>query len=150
VAQLALHELDVVLSDVPIGPNVKVRAYSHLLGECGTTFVATKELAKDLQRDFPQSLGRAPVLLPTENTDIRRNLDYWFDTQGIRPTVAGEFQDYALLRALGQAGAGIFPIPSVFEKELSSRPACAASAAPIRSAIASTPSPSSAGSSIPR
>lgn len=118
VAQLVLHELDVVLSDVPISPNVKVRAYSHLLGECGTTFVATEEVARDLKHDFPRSLDHAPVLLPAENTGIRRNLDYWFDAQGVRPTIAGEFQDHALLRAFGQAGAGIFPIPSVFEKEL--------------------------------
>lgn len=118
VSQLVLHELDVVLSDVPISPNVKVRAYSHLLGECGTTFVVTAALAQSLKHDFPRCLDRAPMLLPTENTDIRRNLDFWFDAQGIHPAIAGEFQDYALLRAFGQAGAGIFPIPSVFETEL--------------------------------
>ena len=118
VSQLVLQELDVVLSDVPISPNIKVRAYNHLLGECGTTFVATAELAKGLKNDFPRSLDRALVLLPLENTDLRRNLDQWFDAQGVRPLIAGEFQDYALLRAFGQAGAGIFPIASVFEKEL--------------------------------
>jgi LysR family transcriptional regulator, transcriptional activator of nhaA len=118
VSQLILQELDVVLSDAPISSNVKVSAYSHLLGECGTTFVATVELARKLKRDFPWSLDGAPMLLPMENTDLRRNLDYWFEANGIRPTIAGEFQDYALLRAFGQGGAGIFPIPSVFEKEL--------------------------------
>jgi len=118
ISQLAIHELDVVLSDVPMNPTVKVRAYSHLLGECGTTFVATRTLAKSLKREFPHSLHRAPLLLPTENTEIRRNLDFWLDSKGIRPVVMGEFQDYALLRAFGQAGTGIFPIPSVFQKQL--------------------------------
>jgi len=118
VTQLAMHELDVVLSDVPINPNIKVKAYSHLLGECGTTFVATPTVAKVLKGPFPQSLHRAPMLLPTENSSVRRNLDLWFESQGIRPVVAGEFQDYALLRAFGQAGTGVFPIPSVFEREL--------------------------------
>jgi DNA-binding transcriptional LysR family regulator len=32
--------------------------------------------------------------------------------------LVGEFEDYALLRAFGQAGTGIFPVPSVFEKQL--------------------------------
>jgi len=95
LSQLAIHELDVVLSDTPISPNIKVKAYNHLLGECGTTFVATPKLAKSLKGDFPQSLHRAPVLLPAENTAIRRNLDSWFDSREIRPLVAGEFQDYA-------------------------------------------------------
>jgi LysR family transcriptional activator of nhaA len=118
IARLAVHELDVVLSDVPMNPGVKVKAYSHLLGECGITFVATPKLGKSLKHRFPQSLHRAPILLPTENSEMRRHLDAWFDSQGVRPLITGEFQDYALLRAFGQAGTGIFPIPSVFERQL--------------------------------
>jgi len=118
ISQLAIHELDVVLSDVPMNPSIKVRAYSHLLGECGTSFVATPELAKTLKGKFPQSLNRAPMLMPTENAAVRRNLDYWLDSRGIHPFITGEFQDYALLRAFGQASTGVFPIPSVFEKDL--------------------------------
>lgn len=118
LSQLAIHELDVVLSDTPIHPNIKVKAYNHLLGECGTTFVATPTLAKNLKNAFPQSLHRAPMLLPGENTSIRRSLDSWFESKEVRPAIAGEFQDYALLRAFGQAGTGVFPMPSVFEKQL--------------------------------
>jgi LysR family transcriptional activator of nhaA len=118
VSQLAIHELDVVLSDVPINPNIKVKAYSHLLGECGTTFVATPALAKTLKGPFPGSLNRVPMLLPTDNASVRRSLDAWLESHGVRPLIAGEFQDYALLRAFGQAGTGVFPIPAVFEREL--------------------------------
>ncbi len=118
VARLALHELDIVLSDVPVSPSIKVGAYSHLLGECGTTFVASTKLAKSLHGSFPSVLGKAPLLLPTENTGMRRNLDYWLSTLEMRPNIVGEFQDYALLRAFGQAGRGVFPIASVFEKDL--------------------------------
>jgi len=118
IAQLAIHELDVVLSDAPMNPSVRVKAYSHLLGECGTTFVATPKLARSVKHSFPQSLHHAPILLPTENSELRRNLDAWFNSKGVRPLIAGEFQDYALLRAFGQAGTGVFPIPSVFEKQL--------------------------------
>lgn len=118
ISQLAIHELDVVLSDLPMNPNVKVKAYSHLLGECGIAFVATPKLAKNLKRGFPQSLHEAPMLLPTDNSGMRRDLDSWFDSKGVHPLIAGEFQDYALLHAFGQAGSGIYPIPSVFEKQL--------------------------------
>jgi len=118
LAQLALHELDVVLSDAPIASSAGIRAYSHLLGECGTTFVGTGKLASGLKGRFPRSLHRAPMLLPTENAELRRALDSWFSSQEIHPEIVGEFQDYALLRAFAQEGAGICPIPSVFEDSL--------------------------------
>ena len=118
LAELALQELDVVLSDLPMDPNLKVRAYSHLLGECGLTFVGTRPLAARYRRGFPKSLNGAPILLPTDNTAIRRGLDQWFEAQGIRPAIVGEFEDDALLRVFGETGAGIVPGPSVLEKEL--------------------------------
>jgi len=118
LSQLAIHELDVVLSDVPINPGVKVRAYNHLLGECGTMFAATPKLARSLRKDFPQSLHQVPMLLPGENAAMRRSLDFWLESHGIRPVIAGEFQDYALLRAFGQAGRGVFPVPSVLNDQI--------------------------------
>lgn len=116
LAELAIQELDVVLSDTPIGPPAKIRAYNHLLGECGMTFLATWELSKKYRGRFPQLLHNAPVLLPADNTNVRRTLDQWFDSQQIRPFVVGQFEDFALLRRFGETGAGMFAIPSVLEK----------------------------------
>lgn len=118
IARLATLELDVVLSDSPINPNLKIQAFNHLLGESAVTFVAVPRLAAKCKGRFPRSLDRMPMLLPTDNTDLRRSLDQWFETRNIRPDIVGEFEDYALLRAFGQAGSGIFPVPSVFEKQL--------------------------------
>lgn len=118
IARLATLELDVVLSDSPINPNLKIHAFNHLLGESAVTFVAVPRLAAKCKGRFPRSLDRMPMLLPTDNTDLRRSLDQWFETRNIRPDIVGEFEDYALLRAFGQAGSGIFPVPSVFEKQL--------------------------------
>jgi len=121
MSQLAIHELDVVLSDAPSNPNFKLRAYSRFLGQCGTLFMATAELAKTLKSPFPHSLDGAPLLVPTENSAVRRSLDSWLESQGIHPVIRGEFQDYALLRAFGEAGAGIFLVPSDFEGEVKSQ-----------------------------
>ncbi len=117
LAQLAIQELDVVLSDTPIGPPAKIRAYNHLLGECGTTFFATPGLQKRHRGRFPHILQEAPVLLPADNTNVRLALDHWFDEQEIRPQIVGQFEDFALLRQFGESGAGIFPAPSVLEKQ---------------------------------
>ncbi|HET8666623.1 MAG TPA: LysR substrate-binding domain-containing protein, partial [Terriglobales bacterium] len=118
LARLATHELDIVLSDAPVDPNLSIRAYSHLLGQSDTMFVAATKIAARFRRSFPASLNGAPFFLPTDNTALRRSLDYWFESQGIRPNVIGEFEDYALLRAFGETGAGVFPVPSVFQEQL--------------------------------
>ena len=118
LARLATHELDVVLSDSPADPTLKVRAYSHRLGESGIIFVAGVKAAPQYRRKFPESLDGAPMFLPTDNTALRRSLDFWFESKHIRPQIIGEFEDYALLRAFGESGAGVFPMPSVVQNQV--------------------------------
>jgi LysR family transcriptional activator of nhaA len=118
LARLATHELDVVLSDSPVDPAVKIRAYSHLLGECGVLFVGDAHLAARFRKKFPHSLNGAPMFLPTDNTALRRDLNFWFEEHGVRPSVLGEFEDHALLRAFGEKGPALFPIPSVMERQI--------------------------------
>jgi LysR family transcriptional activator of nhaA len=118
VAELVLHELDVVLSDAPVAPSLNMRAYNHPLGECEVLWVGTPAVAKAHRRGFPKSLDGAPILLPTDDTAIRRGLDQWCAAQGIRPVVVGEFEDYALLHVFGRKGMGAFPVFRILEKEL--------------------------------
>ena len=118
LAELAIHNLDVVLSDAPIPPAVKIRAYNHLLGESSVTFMASDRLARNCRKGFPESMNGAPILLPVEDTTLRGTLELWFDTLEIRPTIVGEFEDSALLKAFGQAGVGIFAVPSVIQDEV--------------------------------
>ena len=84
----------------------------------GVSFLATPELAARYRRGFPRSLGGAPLLLPTDHTEVRRSLNLWFDSSRIDPVVAGEFDDSALMFWFGRTGAGIFPAPTVVEAEL--------------------------------
>jgi len=121
LAKLAIHGLDVVLSDTPISSEVRVRAYNHLLGECGVTFMAAGGLAEACREGFPASLDGAPMLLPTNGTVLRRHLDRWFEEVGVHPIVAGEFEDSALIKIFGQAGGGVFTVPSVIEAEVQSQ-----------------------------
>jgi LysR family transcriptional activator of nhaA len=97
---------------------VKIRAYNHLLGECGITFMASGKLASGLRKGFPGSLDGAPFLVPVRGTVLRHELDTWFNTHSIRPAIVGEFEDSALLKVFGQAGMGFFAVPSVIEDEV--------------------------------
>jgi LysR family transcriptional activator of nhaA len=118
LGQLATHHLDVVLADTPLGHDTSVRAFNHLLGESGITLYGTAARVRDVRRRFPRALSGAPLLLPTEGTTLRRALDQWFASHDIRPTVVAEFEDSALLNVFGSAGLGLFPAPSVLEKEI--------------------------------
>ena len=118
LAQLSLQSVDVVLADAPIAPSVKVRAYNHLLGETGVSFLGSAQLVKSFRRRFPQSLHGTPLLIQATNTAIRRSLDQWLDSIDVRPDIVGEFEDSELLWAFGGAGHGIFPVATVLEKQV--------------------------------
>lgn len=115
---LAVHDLDVVLTDAPMDTALNVRAFHHLLGECDVLLFANTKLAATYRRGFPRSLDRAPFLLPTRNTILRRSLDQWFDQRDIQPKIIAEFEDNALLMAFGQHGVGIFVAPSIIKHEV--------------------------------
>jgi LysR family transcriptional activator of nhaA len=118
LADLALHRLDIVLADSPVTPATHIRAFNHLLGESGVSVFGSAELAKQHQRGFPQSLQGAPMLLPTQNTSLRRALEQWFDAKEIRPQVVHEIEDSAVLKVFGQHGQGLFAGPSAIEDEI--------------------------------
>jgi LysR family transcriptional activator of nhaA len=118
LGDLALHTLDVVISDAPVPPGSSIRAFNHLLGETSVSFFGTRALASQYRRGYPKSLEGAPMLLPLEELSLRRSLNQWFDRMAIKPRVVAEFEDSALLKVFGADGAGIFPAPSVMEAEV--------------------------------
>jgi len=112
VSDLVRHRHDVILSDMPIPSNSRIRSFNHPLGDCAVAFCAVAPLAKEYGPNFPESLDKAPLLLPSANTELRRSLDRWFDEQEFTPRVVAEFDDSALLKEFGSGGAGVFPIPA--------------------------------------
>jgi LysR family transcriptional activator of nhaA len=121
LGELAVHALDVLLSDAPIGPGSAVRAFNHLLGECGTAFFAAPQLAKTCRGRFPSSLSGVPFLLPGRNSTLRRRIEQWFDAESIRPNIVCELDDAELTKVLGEAGVGVFAAPDVIEADVRRR-----------------------------
>lgn len=115
MSQLVVHELDLVLSDFPLGPQFTLNAFSHLLGESKISLFGVQKLVKKYESGFPRSLDGAPFLLPTENTSLRRLLNQWFASKRIRPQVIAEFEDSELLKEHAQAGAGLFAASKLIE-----------------------------------
>ena len=118
LGELAVHRLDVVLSDRPIPAGLNVRAYSHPLGESGISFFAHESIADRYQDNFPASLADAPLLMPLARSSLRRSLDEWLDRNNLNPVIAAEFEDSALMKAFAQGGLGPFPAPTAISAEI--------------------------------
>lgn len=121
LAELAIHRLDMVLADRPLPPGMDVKSYSHRLGECGVTFLATPALAARLEGKFPHLLNGAPLLIPGEDSAVHAPLLRWLRGLDIHPRIVGEFDDGALMKSFGQAGAGVFPVPTAIAAELAAQ-----------------------------
>ena len=118
LADLALHRLDVVLSDRPAPVNPNLRLYSHALGSSPLGWYAPPEWIEQARQDFPHNLAQIPVLLPTAHASVRLRIDQWFERQGVQPRVVGEFEDSALLATFGASGMGVFPASERMREKL--------------------------------
>jgi LysR family transcriptional regulator, transcriptional activator of nhaA len=126
LAELALHRVDMVISDRPPPPNPSLRLYSWALGSSPIAWWATPTLAARIQqlRASAGSLAEAlahrdvGVLLPTGHNIMRERIDRWFDRHHVRPRIAGEFEDSALLTTFGASGLGVFPVVDLVRHDL--------------------------------
>ena len=118
LAELAIHRLDMIIADRPMPSNLNVRGFSHLLGESGLTVFGSTRLTEELNENFPAILDNAPFLLPGEDVAIRPKLIQWLETNNLRPHIVAEFDDSALMKAFGQAGAGFFVAPTAINDQV--------------------------------
>jgi len=118
LAELAMHRLDLVLSDAPIPASVAVKAFSHQLGSSGQSFFAASALAAQYAEGFPQCLEGAPMLMPAQDSATGQKLQSWFQARALHPHIVGEFDDSALAKEFGRRGAGLFVAPTVLADEI--------------------------------
>lgn len=119
MAELALHQLDIVLAGEPAPHNPNLKVSSRLLVSspvawCGPSSLVTKPQ----MADFPNCLNRLPVLLPTGHSPLRNALDAWFEVHDLSPQVVGEFEDSALLSVFAARGMGVFPVSTLGMEDL--------------------------------
>jgi LysR family transcriptional regulator, transcriptional activator of nhaA len=121
IADLALHRLDVVLTDRPAAVGGSLRVYNHPLGECEIALFGVPALADRCRDGFPASLDDAPLLLPTRDNALRGRLDQWLAARELRPRILGEFEDSALLMTFGRGGLGLFPAPVLLAEDIAAQ-----------------------------
>lgn len=111
LAELALHGVDLVITDAPASTAQGARVYNHPIGEAVVAAFAKPALAERCIEDFPWSLNHAPLMLQTTNTNLRLALDKWFNEQGITPRIVSEIEDSALLKTFASEGSGVIFAP---------------------------------------
>jgi LysR family transcriptional activator of nhaA len=117
LAQIAVHHLDLVIADQPMGKQMSVKAFNHALGVTAMSFFAAPRLKGKLKRGFPHCLDRAPMLLQGASSAMRQRLDVWLAQHQLHPHSIGEFDDTALMNAFGGEGRGVFMGPTALEAE---------------------------------
>ena len=115
LADLALNKLDVILSDCPVPPGRKLKAYSHKVVDSGMTFYASNAESDVFSGEFPNNLHQQKLLIPGEQSSMRLTLISWLSDKNIRPNIVAEFDDSALTKLFGQSGYGIFCTPTIVE-----------------------------------
>lgn len=121
LGDLALHRLDVVLTDRPAPAGGSLKVFSTRLGDFPVGLFAVPALAERYRPGFPDSLEGAPLLLPTRHNLLRGHIDRWLDSKGVRPDVVGEFEDSGMLNTFGRTGAGLFPAPLAIAEQVASQ-----------------------------
>jgi LysR family transcriptional regulator, transcriptional activator of nhaA len=118
LAELALHRLDLVISNEPVSRRVSVKAFNHELGRSPMSFFCAPKLERQLRGAFPACLNDAPFLAQSAGTSVRLQFDAWLARSGLAPRIVGEFDDSALMKAFGREGRGLFMAASVLEDEI--------------------------------
>jgi LysR family transcriptional activator of nhaA len=121
LADLALHKLDVVLTDREVRAGASLKLFSHQLFDSEMVVVGAPVLAAAWQAGFPANLNGAPFLLPTRNNALRGKIDEWFVQHRVRPDVVGEFEDNALLNTFGRRGLGLFFAPAALADDVAAQ-----------------------------
>jgi len=115
LGRLARRRLDVVLSDADKPPWLGARGHAHQVVETGIAVFGTRKHADVAKLNLPHSLSEVPWLVPQHGTSLRSGLEVWWDEIGLEIEIAAIVDDSALLKALGDAGFGVFAAPAIMQ-----------------------------------
>jgi LysR family transcriptional activator of nhaA len=118
--QLQEHQLDLILSNIPVRADQEKNIFNHPLGEVPVFLVGGKK-SKSANPKFPQFIKNTPLFLPSRQSDVRADFDLILANAGVEPFVHAEVDDMALLRLLALSGQGLALVSKiVVERELQS------------------------------
>lgn len=117
---LRAHVIDVLLSNHAPARDAATPWIAHLIDKQPVSLVHHK--ARRIKKaPLEQLLAEQPLIVPSAESSIRTGFDSMMDRLGIRPHIAAEVDDMAMLRLLAREDTGLAIVPPiVVEDELRS------------------------------
>lgn len=106
------HQVDLVLSNQPARRDAETHWHSHLLAEQPVSLVGTPSWKKRRLK-FPEGMKDIPVILPSQESNMRAGFDRLLASAGVRPRIMAEVDDMAMIRLLAREGEALALVPPV-------------------------------------
>ncbi|RVU35770.1 LysR family transcriptional regulator [Hwanghaeella grinnelliae] len=113
---LETHQLDVVLSNISPPRDTATRWISHALAEQPISLIGKPDRVRP-GSDLKELIETEPLILPTVESSLRSGVDALFDRLDLRPRIAAEVDDMAMIRLLAREGAGLAVVPPIVVKD---------------------------------
>lgn len=113
---LEAHQLDVVLVNVPAPRDAATAWIAHPIAEQPVSLIGPPDrIGKGAT--LRELLAREPLVLPTVDSSIRSGVDALLDRLGIRPRIAAEIDDMAMMRLMAREGIGLAVVPPIVVRD---------------------------------
>lgn len=106
------YKIDLILMSSALDERFSFQSYAHVLFTSPVCVAARSEL-KIKEKDIKKTLSQLPLYLPSASLEIRSQIDAYFERHKIKPNVAGEIDDIALLRLLALSTDALVLIPEI-------------------------------------
>lgn len=109
--------LDVVLINQAPARDALTPFVAHRLAEQPVSLVGTRERLGGKAGSLAERLRAHPVILPTADSGVRIGFDALADRLGVRPQIAAEVEDMAMMRLLAREDVGLAVLPPIVVKD---------------------------------
>ncbi|MFK8137954.1 MAG: LysR family transcriptional regulator [Bdellovibrionales bacterium] len=113
VRYLDTKEVDLVLMNHTSLPVNSEKIYSSKsIGSFPISVYGTANY-KSLKKNFPKSMKNQNMILPTKESKLRHDVEFYFRQRGIDINVVAETQDTSMLKSLGHESVGMVSLSDI-------------------------------------
>ncbi len=113
---LEAHRIDVLLANWAPPRDAATRWVAHTLAHQTLSLIGPPGLAS-ADAPLEEMLDAAPLVLPPRESSMRIGFDALLDRMELRPRIAAEVDDMAMLRLLAREGIGLAVIPPIVVRD---------------------------------
>lgn len=108
IRELVAHRMDLMVTNfLPTGTDAK-GLYPKLITKKNVAFYGAPKF-KSLRKGFPKSISGQPMILPTYDSRLRRDLDHWAKLNKIELNIVIESQDISIKKLMAINEMGLIP-----------------------------------------